>query len=499
VQGPIQIRATSDRSDNDVTNGIGDPVSTTFSVIVSDGKLYSLEITSPVVAPNLPGITVNPISDDVTTDPGSLIPPNPDATLSLVVSALGTDRQGNPVLPGTAIRFGAVDEPVGAPGSANDNVVLLSGTDGNPQESGTLFTAPGGEFTTAGGGAGPGDALIVFGKAVNGNADLESAATVATVNGATSLNVSRAFNSNDTTGATVDYGAVLPYLIGRAQHGNISSPSTTNDIGVAHTTLNYTVNSVGNAVAIWAEGDGLDYATGGQRNVVDAGTLAYPGVAPATLIVSPQSISGNTSVAITACVTDALGIPLRGLQVGFLYTFTAGGNGSVDGTANTGTFSHLTGVDGCAVGVATTANVAGTATGGSAGTLTVSTAGQSVDIDITAPVVKGLTVKVIATEQTVHTYTVTIGSGAGGPSPPNQPTQCAVQGPTAAAGVVCGTFTFNEGASVSLTAGADDSAIPFVSWAGTPNTDCTTPTPNATAVMSDDVTCTATFGPIPGP
>ena len=199
------------------------------------------------------------------------------------------------MLPGTSIRFGAVDEPVGAPGSVDDNVFLISGTDGNPQEGGTLFTAPTGQFQTAGGGAGPGDALVVFGKAVEGNSDLVSAVTVASVNSQTSLTASSAFNRNDTTGVSVDYGSVLPYLIGRAQHGNISSPETTNDIGVAHTTLNYTVNSVGSAVAIWAQGDGVDNVTSGQRSVVDAGTLVYPGVAPATLVVSPLTIAGNTT------------------------------------------------------------------------------------------------------------------------------------------------------------------------------------------------------------
>ncbi|HVZ22094.1 MAG TPA: hypothetical protein VG871_13565, partial [Vicinamibacterales bacterium] len=34
LEGPIQVRATADRSDNNVTNGVSDPVSATFSVIV---------------------------------------------------------------------------------------------------------------------------------------------------------------------------------------------------------------------------------------------------------------------------------------------------------------------------------------------------------------------------------------------------------------------------------------------------------------------------------
>jgi uncharacterized repeat protein (TIGR02543 family) len=492
VQGPIQVRATADRSDNNVTNGIADPVSATFSVIVSDGKLYSLEITSPVVAPNLPGITVNSVSGDVSSD-GSGIPPDPDATLSLVVSALGTDRQGNPVLPGTSIRFGAVDEPVGAPGTVDDNVFLISGTDGNPQEGGTLFTAPTGQFQTAGGGAGPGDALVVFGKAVEGNSDLVSAVTVASVNSQTSLTASSPFNRNDTTGVSVDYGSVLPYLIGRAQHGNISSPESTNDIGVAHTTLNYTVNSVGSAVAIWAEGDGVDNVTNGQRSVVDAGTLVYPGVAPATLLVSPLTIAGNTTNTITVCVTDALGIPLRGVQVGFLYSLTGAGSGSVDGTPNTGTFDHLTGLDGCTQGTSVTSGIGGSSAGGTAGTLTISAAGQSQDITITAPIVHTLTINVNATSagDPSGTYTVTLNSNAFSP-PTGQGTSCqaTVPNPPASTTTTC-TFTFTEGAIVSLAeSGAGDTTPGFAGWTG----DCTNSTnPTSSVTMSGDATCTATW------
>ncbi|MGH8174609.1 MAG: hypothetical protein ACREPX_15825, partial [Rhodanobacteraceae bacterium] len=480
VQGPIQIRVTADRSDNNVTNGISDPVSATGSVIVSDGKLYSLDITSPVVAPNLPGVTINSVSDDVSSDDTS-IPPDPDASLSLLVSALGTDRQGNPVLPNTPIRFGAVDEPVGAPGSVNDNFFLISGTDGNPQEGGTLFTAPTGEFTTAGGGAGPGDALIVFGKAVQGNSDLTSAVTVQTVNSATSLNVSSPFNRNDTTGSSVDYGPVLPYLIGRAEHGNISSPATTNDIGVAHTTLNYTVNSVGNAVAIWAQGDGIA-TTGGQRRVTDAGTLVYPGVAPATLAVSPTTIAGNSTANVTVCVTDALGIRLRGVPVAFAFNFSGAGNGSVDGNANAGTFDQLTDLDGCTTGTVVTSNVAGSAEGGDAGTLDINAAGQSAQVTITAPVIRSLTVIVDATGATTDgTYVVTVNSSAFSP-PVGTATCSAAEGATQ----TC-TFTFTDGANVQLEAEGPQT---FTSWSGS----CTgTAASTSVSLSGGDATCTATW------
>jgi len=493
TQGPIQIRVTADRADNNNTNGISDPVSATGSVIVSDGKLYTLAITAPLVAPNLPLITINTlgVSDDVTGG-GTTIPPNPDATLSLVVSALGTDRQGNPVLPGTPIRFGAVDEPVGAPGSAEDNVFLISSLDdGNPQEGGNVFTAPHGQFTTAGGGAGPGDALVVFGKAVDGNSDLVSAVTVQTVNSATSLTVAPVFNRNDTTGTSVDYGAVLPYLIGRAEHGNISSPQTTNDIGVAHTTLNYPVNSVGDAVAIWAQGDGVDNVTGGQRRVTDAGVLAYPGVAPATITITPQTIEGNSTAHVTVCVTDALGIALRGIQVGFQFDFSDGsGSGSVDGTANTGTFDDLTDLTGCSTGTVVTTNVAATASGGTAGVLNIAAAGQTGQVEITGPVLDTLSVTVVASNPADPAGVYTVQASGSGFSPPGQVLSCSVTVPTpfAAQTNTC-TFTVAEGSTITLGAVGATGSV-FAGWTG----DCTNgTTPTTSVAINGDTTCTATW------
>lgn len=362
TQGPIQIRVTADRSDNNVTNGISDPVSATGSVVVSDGKLYSLEITSP----NVNAILINTVSGDTETDETG-IPPDPDATYSLTVSALGTDRQGNPVLPNTPIRFGSIDEPAGAfDAGASANRFLISGGDGNPQEGGTLFTAPTGHFRTAGGGAGPGDALVVFGKtqhgAPAGNEDLESALTVQQINSETSLNTSSAFNHNDTTGSSVDNGSVLPYIIGRANHGNITAGALTNDIGVAHATLNYTSSTLGHIVAMWAQGDGIDNVTNGSRRVTDATQLLYPGVAPASLVAFPSPIPGNDTAQVTVCLTDALAAPIQGIRVAFQLQLS-GGTGSVDNNGTSGTLDNATGPDGCATATVVTSGVPPSADG----------------------------------------------------------------------------------------------------------------------------------------
>ena len=340
LTGPVQVRATADRGDNSVDNGVQDAVSATATVVISDGKLYSLTLTSPVVN----AIIVNPVSSDVTVAPGST-PGNPNATYSFTVSATGTDRQGNPVVPGTQVKFGSIDSP------ETNGLFSISGVHGNPQEGGTFFTATDGHFHTAGGGAGPGDTLVVFGKQAHGapagNSDLESAAKVTAVNSETSLSVATPFNRNDTTGTLVDNGSVLPYVVGRALIGNITSPQTTNNIGAASTTLNYPVSALGKPLVVWAQGNGTDNITGQSTIVTDAALYVYPGVAPLTINVSPNPIPGDITTIVTACVQDALQIPISGVQFSFAFGGLGVGTGKLDGISTAGVVPDLTGSDGC--------------------------------------------------------------------------------------------------------------------------------------------------------
>ena len=341
-QGPVQIKATADRADNNVDNGISDPVSATTTVVVSDGKLFSLTLTSP--GSNAPAILINRVSTLATliNQTGTTIPPDPNATYSFTVSAIGNDRQGNPVLPGTQIAFGSIDSPVDSNG-----FYQISGSHGDPQEGGFVFTATDGHFTTAGGGAGPGDTTLVFGKLVDGNADLESAARVTSVVNAQTLNVATPFNLNDTTGSSVNYGPVLPYIIGRAQIGNITSPAATNSVGVASTTLNYPVSQLGHVTAIWAQGNGTDNVTGGPKLVTDINLAAFPGVAPALIVISPNPIPGNITIGVTACIFDALGSPLSGVTFQFGFVNLGVGSGTLDSISSAGTVPQATDASGC--------------------------------------------------------------------------------------------------------------------------------------------------------
>jgi hypothetical protein len=364
--GVVTIRATADRADNNVDNGIADPVSTTRGFVVSDGRLFDVQI----VVPTVNAIVVSPPSISVTAPgvpPAPLVPTipiSPDGTYNLSVSALATDRFGNPAAPGTELRFGSIDSPIEADGSFS-----ISGGDGNPQEGGTTFTATTGRFTTAGGGAGPGDTLLVFGEDSNGNRDLESARTVRSIQTPTGLTVENRFNLNDDTGASVDNGPVLPYIIGRSTIATIP-PATqtvqTDSRGLARAFLTYPVNQVGRLVGIWAQGSGdIPASVSDPEIVTDAEVRQLPGVAPGTLTSVPARIRANATVPVTVCIEDFLGAGIRGVPIGFRFSL-ATGVGNIEGAANQGTLPRRTGADGCVTVQVTTNGVTlptGTVTG----------------------------------------------------------------------------------------------------------------------------------------
>lgn len=332
--GQTTIRVTADRADNNVDNGISDPVVTERTIVISDGRLFALQITSP-------------FSDAIRAN---LVVPTPegavrqlDGTYSLTISALATDRQGNPVLAGTPVEFGLVDAPlIGFPNQGS-GAFAIAGGDGNPQESGFLFTAPTGAFQTAAGGAGPGDTLLVFGQSVLGNRDLESARSIAQINSQTSLTTVQRFNRNDDTGNSVDNGNVLPYIIGRAQHGNIIATGFTDENGVATVRMNYPVSRLGQSVVVWARGSAT--TSSGTKLVTDIEAYVYPGIAPLNIIASPGTIPGNTTASVIVCLRDNLDSPMQGAYINFGFAL-ATGTGSIGGRSS-GTLPNPTGSSGC--------------------------------------------------------------------------------------------------------------------------------------------------------
>ena len=362
----LQIRLTADRADNNVDNGISDPVTSNITVTVGDGRLFDLDITSP----SLDALLVNGTSTEVSDDDAVF---SPNGTYSLTIGVIATDRFGNPVVPGTEIRFGSIDHPL------QNNAFVISDDDGDPAEGGTSFTDVDGAFTTRGGGAGPGDTLLVFGEEIVGNRDLESARIVQSVNSPSNVTVTRRFNYNDDTGASVNSGPVLPYIIGRAVDGNIHTVGFTDVNGVARTTLNYPVSKLGKLAAIYAQGNG-DIVAGTPELVSDVELVRFAGVAGGTLVANPSAIPGNRTVSVEVCHYDGLGSPISGSFINFAFSDLGGGTGKVDGVQTAGVTSDPTGPDGCVTVDVQTLGMVPPGGGGSGGTPTLTfSAGDAED------------------------------------------------------------------------------------------------------------------------
>jgi len=366
----ITVRATTDRADNNVDNGIQDGISSVTSYIVSDGVLWALDLTTSA----LDTITVN---GEIVGDPNAteLIYNFQDGTYSLLISAIATDKSGNPALPQT-LQFGMINSPLSGYPDNGSGSFVISGLDGNPQEGGSSFTSNSGAFITAAQGVQPSDTLVVFGEESLGNEDLESAFSVASVNSETNLSIVERFNRNDSTGAINNDGGVLPYAIGRAVDGNITATATINDIGVASTRINYPVSQLGRLAAVYVKGQG-PIVNNRVKSITDVSLISFPGVEGfngqrSTLIASPGTIPANTSVNIVVCLEDSAQNALPGRYVNF--NFTGDGNGSIDGVSGAGTMLNPTGFNGCTVGLAsTTAVLPGTTESGfnfSAGEIT---------------------------------------------------------------------------------------------------------------------------------
>jgi hypothetical protein len=174
--------------------------------------------------------------------------------------------------------------------------------------------------------------------------------------------VTNAFNTNDTTGVSVDTGSNIPYVIGRATAGNIDPTGFTGvDLngepdGIAQVTMRYPQSRIGQSVVVWAQGTGATQSNSFAKTVGDAVRLRYLGVGPATLFAEPETIFGNTTQTVTVCLIDAAGSPIPGITITFQFANLGTGTGTADGKA-AGTLAHPTGADGCSVTTVITSGI----------------------------------------------------------------------------------------------------------------------------------------------
>jgi len=350
----VIMTATADRADNNVDNGLQDPITAMRSFVISDGVLFGLDITDPSIG----SLFINRVDNSVVNEDGI---GNLDGSYSITISAIATDKGGNPALPQT-IQFGLIDSPlVGFPNDG-PGVFAISGSDGDPQEGGKQFYAATGQFLSDGGGVQPGDTLLVQGEEILGNEDLESAKTVQSIQSESSLTIVERFNYNDLTGTIVNDMDIFPYMIGRAVDGNINATATVDENGVASTELNYPVSKLGKLAAIYAKGFGANH-NGHVREVTDVEQLIYPGAGSVAgtelapiLVASPNIIPANQPSPISVCFYDAARHPIQGATINWAYV-GGNGTGSIDGQTSSGTMDNRTGENGCANGIAEASGV----------------------------------------------------------------------------------------------------------------------------------------------
>lgn len=281
--GAAVVRVTVDRADNDVDNGIQSALSAELRVPVSDGRVLDVDILNPDVS------VVDRLG-------------GPDE-LTWVIAARATDRDGNPVLPGTEVEFALIDTQPGG---------LRIFGNGDPQEGGTAFHDTGFSIVFFV----PqqiGHTLMVFGEELPGQRDMESLRRIVGVPTGLQLTVDRAFNRNDGSGVIVDAGPVLPYRVGFAQFGRIASTTPTDADGIARATVVFPASRSGLFIAVGAQASGFS-ASGSAALVADVEQRRYPFSGPASLTLDPPSLAATTADT-RVCVRDALDRPIPGQTV----------------------------------------------------------------------------------------------------------------------------------------------------------------------------------------
>ena len=343
------ITATADRADNNVDNGLQDPITAQNNFVISDGVLFGLEITSP----NINSLFVNRVDGSVVTEDGI---GNIDGSYSMTISAIGTDKGGNPALPQT-IQFGLIDSPIEGFPNDGPGTFVNSGFDGDPVEGGNIFTSLSGDFINGVAEVQPNDTLLVFGEEILRNEDLESAVTIQNILSDTTVRISERFNNNDLSGSVINDMDIFPYIIGRAVDGNIDAIAVIDENGVATTQINYPVSKLGKIAGVYAKGQGATN-NGVTRSVTDVEMILYPGISsiPGTelsayISVSPAIIPANIETPVTVCVLDAALHPIQGADVQWGYV-GGSGTGLIDGVSGSGIMTNRTGPDGCSTGLA---------------------------------------------------------------------------------------------------------------------------------------------------
>lgn len=321
----------------DQTTGNTQTAKTTFTVAGDgggsgeDGKISSLVFSGAFTDAVVRGIYSFGTDQDT---------PLLNGTYSRLITVLATNRNGNPVPPGSRVNFFVVDSPLtGFPETVGS--FRVAGSNGDPQEGGFDFSAPGGLFQTLG--VIPGDRLVLDDSAQTG---------IRVVDTITNNSMLTIDPSGQAFASSTDAGPTIPYIIGQASYATILGSAFTDQLGIANTWLTYPATRIGQtAILVACAEDNTVCTTLNTCNDsgMDCGPV-YLGVSSSTgngtITLSATELPPNTNSSVQVCTRDAGNVPAATVVD---YTAIYSGSSTsvtIDGSSSK-TGSFVTGADGC--------------------------------------------------------------------------------------------------------------------------------------------------------
>lgn len=237
--GTVLLRAIADRADNDVDNGIQSPVIDIIETTIGSGSVKSLSFTGPFAGAVTNYFNFIQIDDDEFIGGG---------VYNRQLSIIAADEFGNPPVVGTPVSLRLVDSPASGYPDEGRGEFLITGTDGNISEGGSLFTTLTPLPTTTNPPCPAVNGILVY----DGARPYQSGGKIVTgFNPPSTLSLNNAFAS------TADTGFTVPYVVGCAPHsGNVDATVILDANGVGTFFMRYPVNQIGRNFILTAEADG---------------------------------------------------------------------------------------------------------------------------------------------------------------------------------------------------------------------------------------------------
>ncbi len=242
LPGTVAIVAIADRADNNVDNGIQNPVTDADTIPIGSGQIASLTFTGPYPGAVAQRQNTLPLGDGDNINFAT-------GVYSRAISVVAADEFGNPPPTGTFITFRLMDGPLTGYPKQGRGTFNITGDDGNPVEGGNTFSTPVGGSSLTG-------TRVNCQLVLEGGPGQVGGWIVSGVSGPNLLSVNNAFNSVPNTGFTVPYTVgCLPYL------GNVANSFDdvvvqTDVNGLAATIINYPINQLGRCFKLTAEANG---------------------------------------------------------------------------------------------------------------------------------------------------------------------------------------------------------------------------------------------------